>query len=104
MGVQKRIRTRPVNDDVLKKQIGNNLRLILEDTGLSHASFADKLGVTRRTLQNWLGGVAYPQGDGVIALGHMGYNINFLYLGIGSIRRPEPSRPTRTEQEHSKTG
>lgn len=101
-GKPKRVRSRPVNDEVYKRQIGQNLRSIMEDTQLSPAAFADRLGVTLRTLQNWLGGVAYPQGDGVVALAHLGYDLNFLYLGVGPMRRQAGHRRTETEQEPHK--
>ena len=101
-GKPKRVRTRPVNDEVNKRIIGNNLRRILDDSGLTQEAFATELGIKHRALQNWLGGVSYPQGDGVLQLAQMGYDLNFLYLGIGPMRRQAAKRRTETEQEHQK--
>jgi DNA-binding transcriptional regulator YiaG len=101
-GKPKRVRRHPVNNEVNKKQIAGNLQRIMEDYGRGKDAFAEALGLPVSTLNKWLCGVSYPQGDGVLQLASMGYDPRFLFLGIGSMHLAKPKRPAETEQEPQK--
>jgi DNA-binding transcriptional regulator YiaG len=98
-GKPKRIRSHTFDVDLAKQQVASNLRAIRADAGMTVADFANKLGTKPSTMDNWLRGDTWPQGDGVIALAQMGYNPNFLFLGVGPMKRPEKAKPAKTKQE-----
>lgn len=93
MGKSKRIRARPVDQKALKARLSRHLKEIQTDMNKSADDMAAFFGIPVSTYKNWVSGASFPQIDGIELLANHGVDVNYLFLGIGPIRRPTETEP-----------
>ena len=83
------------------EQFGFRLNLIKQRLGLTNETLAERVGVSRSTLQNYLSGKTAPDLNVLKALGNtLNIDLNYLILGIGDRMFIDPNlKKTPADQQ-----
>lgn len=68
------------------KDIGQRMTAIRKELGLTQKEFSQKLNVSMNTIQSYEYG-QFPKGEALLVLLKEGFDINWLFAGVGQMRR-----------------
>jgi transcriptional regulator with XRE-family HTH domain len=88
--------------DINRNQTGSRLRKIRKDLRMEQRSFAEFLEIGQSQLSRIENGVYEIQNDHFIKLGRLGYDLNWLILGEGSMKKERFVQTVEPADEHNR--